>query len=92
MIQFGKRFAVAVLVGAGLLAGCATPALKVADVYVSYETLPDAGGAGVRFGPKKVRQLRIEPDKVVLYYSDSRGEFLPVNSKLKWFKWSETPE
>lgn len=66
--------------------------LKVADVYVSYETRETPTAPAVQFGPKKVSTLVIEPDKVVMYFEDNRGAFLPIDNRLTWFKWSEKME
>jgi hypothetical protein len=77
-----------------VLAGCCTvKQLKLADVYVSYETRDDGITPGVFFPPTKVKKLVLDPDKAVLYYEDSRGEFVPTDTKkMKWFRWSTTPE
>ena len=73
--------------------GCATQkTVKVPNVYVSYETREDVLGAAVNFGPKKVKRLEIEPDHFMLYFEDNRGQFVPIDKRLKWFKWSDTQD
>jgi len=39
-----------------------------------------------------VKRLEIEPDHFMLYFEDNRGQFVPIDKRLKWFKWSDTQD
>jgi hypothetical protein len=39
-----------------------------------------------------VKRLEIQPDHFILYFEDNQGQFVPIDKRLKWFKWSETQD
>ena len=72
-----------------MLSGCAaTREVVLKDVMVSYETILANGQPGVSYGPKIVDKVVIRPDAIVLYYGDNSGVFVPLDSRMKSFKWS----
>ncbi|NQU42881.1 YcxB family protein [bacterium] len=75
-----------------LIVGCGPGRVKRANVWVSYETVESAATVGVVYGPQKVRRLEITPDYFYMYYDDHRAHVVPNDEKLKWFKFSESPE
>jgi len=79
----------ALLAAIVLSAGCAaTRPVALKNVIVSYETQPVAGQPAVSFGPKRTDKMLIFPDHVVLFYEDQSGVFVPLDARMKWFKWS----
>ena len=77
-----------------VLAGCScSKQVKLAGVYVSFETQGSLTKTPEVIGPYKVKRLVLEPDMAALYYYDGYTEIYPMDPKyMKWFRWSANPE
>lgn len=62
------------------------------DVVVTYETAESWRGPGMAYGPTPVRKLEIGPDRIIMYYDNQRGEFVEINERLLWFRWTRLGE
>lgn len=94
MMKKKARILTSILLLAGLLvalSGCARRAVKVPNVYVTYETRETLAGPSVNYGPRLVKRVEMYEDHIILYYADNRGEIVPLDNKLKSFRWSDTP-
>lgn len=89
MRRAGTRSLLALLAAIVLSAGCATThPVVLKNVIVSYETQAVPDQPPVSFGPKRTDKTLIYPDHVVLFYEDQSGVFVPLDARMKWFKWS----